>query len=143
MYYYLVYVSSATELIVEDDLWRMLETFRLKNLSLGITGVLFYYDGNFMQLLEGTKETVLAMYAEIRADKRHFDSFVLVEGDIEEPLFSDWTMGFKSKNNSNPLGVVGFRHPHSDVIMLAPSTENTHESLVLLRSFYKNLQPHF
>jgi len=51
----LVYVSSATELFSDTQLENLLLRSRQNNSTLGITGMLLYKDGNFMQCLEGPK----------------------------------------------------------------------------------------
>ena len=58
----LIYVSTAVRLLNKDELVEILNVSREKNARLNITGLLLYKDGNFMQLLEGRKEDVLALY---------------------------------------------------------------------------------
>ena len=57
--FYLVYVSSAVRLFATAELLKILGKFRRNNQLLGISGLLLYKDGNFIQALEGTEETVL------------------------------------------------------------------------------------
>jgi Sensors of blue-light using FAD. len=47
--FFLVYVSSATRPFSREDLRVLLETCRKNNAELGVTGMLLYKDGNFMQ----------------------------------------------------------------------------------------------
>ena len=49
----LVYVSAARKLFDEAELSALLTQCRANNARLGVTGVLLYADGNFMQALEG------------------------------------------------------------------------------------------
>jgi hypothetical protein len=49
----LVYVSSATKPFSPDELSELLAQARVDNAALGITGMLLYSNGNFMQVLEG------------------------------------------------------------------------------------------
>jgi hypothetical protein len=49
----IVYVSSALKPFSKTDLLTLLEKSRENNTSLGISGMLLYKDGNFMQVLEG------------------------------------------------------------------------------------------
>ncbi len=55
---FLVYVSSATLLFPGEDLRALLATSRKNNAELGVTGMLLYKDGNFIQILEGDEEAV-------------------------------------------------------------------------------------
>lgn len=45
-----------------------------------------------MQLLEGNKETVLALRDRIRADTRHGDFRIVAEGLLHQRTFTDWGM---------------------------------------------------
>ena len=51
--YQLIYLSSATEMFTKEKLLALLEQSRPNNARLGITGILLYSNGNFMQTLEG------------------------------------------------------------------------------------------
>ena len=96
--FYLIYVSSAIKLMHDDELLLLLEKARENNSRLGITGMLLYKEGNFMQMLEGEKKTVLELYDAIKKDERHKDIVTIVSGDIKERNFENWTMGFYDMN---------------------------------------------
>lgn len=57
--------------------------FRTNNERAGITGMLLYKDGNFMQLLEGEKEAVLRLHKNIIVDPRHKGFLTLLQGETE------------------------------------------------------------
>ena len=94
--FFLVYVSSATRPFSGEDLRALLETCRKNNAGFGITGMLLYKDGNFMQVLEGDEETVRGLYEGIVADPRHGGEMTLQQGFTEERQFPDWSMGFRN-----------------------------------------------
>ena len=54
------YVSSATHLMTEDELAAILDVSRERNARDGITGLLLYSDGDFIQVLEGPEAPVRA-----------------------------------------------------------------------------------
>jgi hypothetical protein len=56
--------------------------------------MLLYQNGTFMQMLEGEKQPVLNLYDKITKDDRHTGIHTVLEGDIEERNFEDWSMGF-------------------------------------------------
>ncbi len=58
----LTYVSSAVRPFAEDELADLLAVSRQNNARLGITGMLLYKDGNFMQVLEGEEAEVRTLY---------------------------------------------------------------------------------
>ena len=93
--YRLVYASAATQLFSKSQLVSLLEHARAANQAQGITGMLLYKDGNFIQLIEGLREHVQALYARIVLDSRHHRLEVVFVGDAESRLFSDWSMGFR------------------------------------------------
>ncbi len=92
----LVYSSTAVRPFSEDDLTGLLHQARAKNVRLGITGLLLYKNGTFMQALEGEESKVRALYATIRADPRHHHIVTLVDLPIAQPRFADWSMGFEN-----------------------------------------------
>lgn len=92
--FYLIYASTAAELMDEDSLLDMLEAFRLRNERLGVTGMLLHKGGNFMQMLEGDKEQVLRLFQEISGDPRHRQVTEVLSGEASERQFPNWTMGF-------------------------------------------------
>ena|SRR5271165_1105280 len=115
--FFVVYVSSAVNLFSEEDLTRLLETSRRNNPKLGVTGMLLYKEGNFMQLIEGPEEGVRTLLATIYNDPRHRGLLTLLEGNEKTREFQDWAMGFQS------LHTDGLRqNPGYTDIMSAPLT---------------------
>ncbi len=99
--YYILYVSAAEKLFSKEDLVDLLRNAREKNQRLGVTGMLLYKDGDFIQLLEGDREAVKTLFDTIKADPRHGGTMVLAEGNADERVFPDWSMGFR--NLSDPV----------------------------------------
>jgi hypothetical protein len=101
-----VYVSSATAPWSEEDLLRALETFQARNVRRGITGLLLYCDGNFMQAIEGPRAEIIDLERRIAADPRHRGFLALSKRGISTREFSGWSMGFRSltdrDRSSNP-----------------------------------------
>lgn len=93
--YHLMYVSHAKQLFTDDELSELLIKSRKNNNNLGITGMLIYRDGNFIQVLEGEEESVKNLYSIIQADKRHDGEIVICEGEIPQRQFGNWAMDFR------------------------------------------------
>jgi hypothetical protein len=108
MLYSLVYVSSAVKLFSSAELVALLEKSRANNTRLGISGLLLYKDGNTMQLLEGERDTVLALYERIAADPRHRGLIRLLEGPIETRQFAEWSMAFHDLSAPEARAVPGY-----------------------------------
>ena len=92
----LVYVSSASHLMSEEDLLELLQAARKKNQELNITGMLLYHHGNFIQVLEGEEADVMMMEQKIKQDVRHHTMIRLIKEPISERSFPDWSMGFRN-----------------------------------------------
>lgn len=104
----LIYVSSAKRLFSDEELLQLLQQSRDKNAGLAITGMLLYKDGNFMQVLEGPEKAVRELYATISNDQRHHGVICLLEENVVERQFPDWTMGFRNLAYVNVNEVPGY-----------------------------------
>lgn len=91
----ILYVSGASRPMSDADIEDILTTSRRNNTRQGITGMLLWADGVFIQILEGEADKVRALAARIGQDARHRNFMVLVEQLSDRRLFSDWSMGFK------------------------------------------------
>ncbi len=106
--YYIVYVSAAVEPFSKSALMELLQKARERNQRRSITGLLLYKDGDFIQLIEGERTEVQALFTTISKDPRHAGTIVLVEGEIEQRLFSDWSMGFRDLSDPAVQATPGF-----------------------------------
>ncbi len=98
--FYLIYVSTPVTPMEDDALLSLLEECRETNHRLGITGMLLYKNGDFMQMLEGDKQVVMELYDAIRKDERHKDVITIMTGDIRKRNFESWSMGFCNMDKS-------------------------------------------
>lgn len=94
--YELVYNSIAVPHDLGDAaLTAILAGARNRNRALGITGLLLYHRGEFVQLLEGERDEVCRVYYDfILRDPRHTSVNLCWDFDIERRSFPDWSMGF-------------------------------------------------
>jgi len=92
--FYLIYVSSAIKLMDQDELLLLLKEARENNHKLGVTGMLLYKEGNFMQILEGERHVILELYDMITKDSRHKNVIKIMTGDIKKRNYAEWSMGF-------------------------------------------------
>ena len=96
MEYCIVYLSTATELLNERKLTGLLHQWQVNNRASNITGVLLYFDGNILQVLEGSQQAVDDLYKVISEDPRHAQVIRLCRNPIEQRSFADWAMGYKT-----------------------------------------------
>lgn len=90
----IMYVSSARVGLGYSDIFDILETSRRSNAQLGITGVLLYFRGRFMQYIEGPRGPLERVFAGIVADPRHHDLTQLLNEPIKSREFSGWRLAF-------------------------------------------------
>ena len=94
--YSLIYVSSAKVAFSKPELTALLEIARRNNTPLGVTGMLLYKDGNFMQILEGEEDTLETLHEKIQKDPRHDGMLTMLKKPIEEREFPEWSMAFRN-----------------------------------------------
>jgi len=90
----LLYISNTDDDFPQAELERILATSRRNNVPLGLTGMLLYLGGAFLQVLEGPAESVEKIYTRIRSDSRHWEAQTLLESDVQHRAFGAWSMGF-------------------------------------------------
>lgn len=90
----IAYISSAVRPFTPEGIEALLRAARERNQKSGVTGLLLYCDGNFMQLLEGPESAVRGTYARIGRDMRHHQVIKLVEEPVPERSFSEWSMAY-------------------------------------------------
>jgi hypothetical protein len=90
----IAYVSAASWSLLDEQILDIVARARRRNALDGVTGVLLYCDGNFMQYIEGEEETVVETFARIRASDSHYQINELMNQPILEREFGDWAMGF-------------------------------------------------
>lgn len=106
--YTIVYTSKSTQPVTDDDLRGILHKARSNNTELGVSGMLLYHDGCFIQVLEGERDVVRGLYKKIDGDKRHNSVVTLWDGEIAERQFDGWSMGFRQSAEDDLKNVPGF-----------------------------------
>ncbi len=88
----LLYASRAVDTSAEA-IDAILSQSRQSNPLCGITGILCYGGGIFLQAIEGGRMAVSDLYGHIQRDARHKDVVLLHYEEISERRFGGWTMG--------------------------------------------------
>jgi hypothetical protein len=104
----MAYLSSASFPYSDDDLATLLMNSRANNGRAGVTGMLLFRDGQFLQVLEGPDEAVRERYGRIAADPRHRDVHKLMEETIAERHFPSWTMGYRAVTDTLADAIPGY-----------------------------------
>jgi Sensors of blue-light using FAD len=96
----LIYISRSTFGAsksfngIDPSVGRILLKSRTSNQKNGLVGVLYFGDGCFFQCLEGSEESVDALYAKLQADSRHTDLKLLSRKPIAALSFEEWAMKY-------------------------------------------------
>lgn len=88
----LLYASRAVDASPEA-IENILTQSRHYNPTCGITGILCYGGGIFLQAIEGGRNAVSELFGHIQRDARHKDVVLLDFEEISERRFGGWTMG--------------------------------------------------
>lgn len=134
--YSLIYVSIASDAFRDDELLEILRVSRENNPRVGITGILLYKNRKFMQLLEGPEKAVCETYARIALDSRHRDVTVLLQDEIDERDFEDWSMGFQNLADESVRrtpGYSSFLDVEFSVFEFASDPSRAHQLLRIFR----------
>lgn len=96
----LLYASRAVD-TSPSAIEAILTQAREHNPACGITGILCYGGGIFLQAIEGGRMAVSALFGHIQKDLRHKDVALLHFEEISERRFGGWTMGQVNLNRLN------------------------------------------
>lgn len=131
-----MYVSTATHLMSEAQLEALLLDARTHNQRHGVTGVLLYSGGNFMQCIEGSDVAIQMTYARIAASSQHKHLIELINEPCAERLFPNWHMGLARVTQSQLLALSTADWQREDA--QAPDSLGTAPSRHLLHSFWES-----
>ena len=90
----LSYLSMSVSDMSFLGLMRLLESARDFNQKHGITGILFYDNQEFGQVIEGERGSVMKAWKRIQDDKRHHRIQLLEIREIAERTYPDWLLRF-------------------------------------------------
>lgn len=99
--FHLVYISSAKKGFGRAQLRALLERSRVKNATLGVTGLLLHQEGKLLQVLEGPERVVRALYDTIQIDSHHTGCTILLEEQIPARQYPQWAMAFRDLDMSD------------------------------------------
>lgn len=98
----LLYASRAASGLDAEELHNILKQSKANNPRTGVTGVLCFSGEIFIQVLEGGRMAVNALYNRIARDGRHTDVVLLSYEEISERRFAGWSMGQVTLSRLNP-----------------------------------------
>ena len=123
----LMYASRATESINQESLQSILKKSVANNPATGVTGVLCFSGNIFLQVLEGGRSQVSALYNRIAQDPRHREVVLLSYDEIGERSFAGWAMGQVNMGRLNPALLLKY----SEAAVLDPYAVSGQVSMAL------------
>ena len=99
----MLYVSTAVGPLTTTVTGTILRSAQAFNADNGITGVLCQGQGVWLQVLEGPRSEVNALYGRIFADKRHKNVQTIAFEDITRRRYGAWAMAHVSMTDTDPM----------------------------------------
>lgn len=131
----IIYLSCATVPFTDADLQRLLTCARRRNTELAVTGILFYGNERFVQVLEGEEDVVQEVYAHIKRDARHGNILTFLNKPVAQRTFTEWAMAFQPMSAQQIGAIVGHLGPTDVQLDTAGLSDTDGRLFDLLRSF--------
>lgn len=128
----LVYTSEVPD--PDPPLRAIVEECRRFNEGNGVTGLLLYHRGRFLQYLEGERARVLQSYERIKADPRHRDCAIVSVERLEARRFSDFAMAYQRADPAD-ADVEGFSGLLETAFARKTLEENPEAALQIVLAF--------
>jgi hypothetical protein len=122
-----------------DDLQQLHAESNRKNQPIGVTGILLYSSGYFIQLLEGQETILETLYHKITQDERHRNVQCLFSRQQYERLFSSWNMGMLNLDTGPELNRVKMLNLLTRYRKFGPNAESQSLAIEMLREFRNQL----
>jgi hypothetical protein len=135
-----VYISSAVELMEPRRLHAMLTASRARNARAGISGMLLYKEGAFMQLIEGPADVVCVLLRKIQIDPRHRGMTVLYCRPITQRTFASWSMAFQNVDELGREERESVSRYLDDPFTLDAFGDHPDRAVLLLQNFKKYIR---
>lgn len=132
--YRIIYLSSAKKMMSDLELNLLLEQARNKNKALDITGVLLYFDGDFMQVIEGDETNVKNLYHSIVCDPSHSTIICVFSQEIDTRQFPTWSMGFSKTTYAGIRKILTLEEINRNLLF----NSNDNFALIFLETFLES-----
>jgi hypothetical protein len=139
MTYQIMYSSQAAQPMTVTALEEILTDARTGNQARNVTGALVYVDGVFFQIIEGDKDVVRKLMANIASDSRHHSVKVFHEAEVDVRGFESWSMAYLSPTAEQMSTWVGLPGTATVEKLLADVSRNPHRVPQILVNALKAL----
>ena len=128
-----VYTSKASSDVDDAQILDIHTRALGKNAQEGITGMLLYTKGTFLQVIEGEADAIDCLMAKIKSDKRHCNVEVLVRNSIKQREFKNWSMGYHRLEDADTKALANFAPFFEDGFNAVKFCQQAGSSLEILR----------
>ena len=130
----LLYVSKPVGPITTYVTNSILEESIVNNKEADITGVLCQGSGLDMQVIEGQRSVISALFARIMADRRHNTVEILSIEEIKQRRYGQWSMALVQLSLDDPM--VQMAHPEFD-----PYSASSSDAMKIIDDLIKSSSP--
>ena len=130
----LLYVSKPVGPITTYVTSSILEVCSVNNKKAEITGVLCQGSGIYMQVIEGQRSVISALFSKIIADKRHNTVELLSVEEIQKRQYGQWSMALVQLSIDDPM--VQLAHPEFD-----PYSASSKDAIRIIDELIKSSSP--
>ena len=130
----LLYVSKPVGPITTFVTSSILEVCSVNNKKAEITGVLCQGSGIYMQVIEGQRSAINALYSRIISDKRHNQIELLSFEEVGQRRYSHWSMALVQLSIDDPM--VQLAHPEFD-----PYSASSKDAIRIIDELIKSSRP--
>lgn len=116
----IIYSSQAVVDFSPEELIKLLEVSRHNNERANVSGMLLYCCQSFLQMLEGDPAALEQTYRRILADERHANLRLLMNAQVSDRIFPDWTMGFEHVDDEDLAQELDGYTPETDHPLVNP-----------------------
>jgi hypothetical protein len=130
----LLYVSKPVGPITTFVTSSILEVCSVNNKKAEITGVLCQGSGIYMQVIEGRRSAINALYFRIISDKRHNQIELLSFEEVGQRRYGQWSMALVQLSIDDPM--VQLAHPEFD-----PYSASSKDAIRIIDELIKSSRP--
>jgi len=130
----LLYVSKPVGPITTFVTSSILEVCSVNNKKAEITGVLCQGSGIYMQVIEGQRSAINALYSRIISDKRHNQIELLSFEEVDQRRYGQWSMALVQLSINDPM--VQLAHPEFD-----PYSASSKDAIRIIDELIKSSRP--
>lgn len=107
----LIYYSTVAKIDGISEINKILEKSKDNNAERSVTGMLFFNEKYFIQVLEGDRKKVTELMLKIAQDDRHSDIVLVDVSEIGERKFHGWEMVYAGRMKMDNQTLMRFA-PH-------------------------------